>query len=140
MNASGNPSDPNATRVESPPVGPSANPVPPDRVAPLTMRSDSPNQGDPFGGINCSVPRTDAIIGVFCDASARNFSPSEPLAYVANNLPPETQICADARRKRYLYHAIREVLEAAQISFFPPNMAQNSRIVYCKIGTIWPHT
>lgn len=118
----------------------SADPVPPDGVAPLSMHSEPPDEEDSLDRIDYSIPQVDSGIRISCDASARNLSASEYFAYVLNNVRPETQSCAEPQRAWYLYHAIRKALKAVQISFFPPNMAQNSRIVYWVIGTTWSHT
>lgn len=55
---------------------------------------------------------------------------------MAQNVRSEEVISAEAHGESYHYHAVLEALANGSVNCSPPNMANNSQIVYRIIATI----
>lgn len=140
MDSANKPDEASAAPIGSAPASPTLQPILPDQN-PFQGRGDEGrDQKDSFGEIDDRIPQVATIKRFFRKAGARGVSATNFSAYISTNLRLDTLISAKAQSERYICNAAREALEAALWSCSPPNIAHNSRIIYCVIRTIWPDT
>lgn len=90
---------------------------------------------DTFKGADRNVLHIDALIQNVWDTNARGLSSSDFLAYLAENLKPESLINAWMQRKHYTYHAICE--SSGQMRFWSEHGSQKPDCVPSS-GRVWP--